>query len=315
MVKGKSISGKTPTIGVVSISAPEAKWNPDVFEKGKAALMSRGCKIIESSTIFKSHFYLTERPENIAVSIKDIFADERIDMIMCAGGGDCMNKVIPYIDFEFIRNHYKPFVGISDITAFLLAMLHEGIVSFHGPFVLWNYGVEGTPTDYTHNNLMDILNGYTGKLPAISEWKIYQHGNATGKVIGGNISSMCNIVGSPYCSVDLFDNAILFVEDIAESFAVLDAKLTRLRLLGIFERIKGVVFGKLPECEPPEEDTNIAITDFLDLVFEGYSFPIIYDCDFGHVDDNLCLPLGCQVTIRAESNIAPEIFLDESGVQ
>lgn len=314
MIKGKRIGGKKPTIGVVAISAPEAKWNADVYKMGKEALISRGCKIIESDTVFTSYFYLAEKPEKIADSIKVMFANEQIDMIMCVGGGNCMNKIIPYIDFGFIKTHYKPFIGISDITAFLLAMLNEGIVSFHGPFVLWNYGVEGTPTDYTHDNLLGILNGYIGEFPAVSKWEIYQHGNVSGKIIGGNISTISNIVGTPYCSVDVFYDSILFIEDIGETFASLDSKLTHLKLLGIFDKIKGVVFGKMPECEPPEEDSGITITDFFKLAFDGYYFPIIYNCDFGHVDNNLCLPFGCNVTIEAEGNLVPRIILNESGV-
>lgn len=315
MIKGKNINGKTPVIGVIAISAPEAKWNPHVFEQGKQSLNDKGCKVIESETVCTSHLYLAEKPEKIADALKKMFADEQIDMIMCVGGGNCMNKILPFIDYDFIKLHYKPFVGISDITAFLLAMLNEDIVSFHGPFVLWNYGVEGTPTNYTHNNLIGILNGYMGELPAKSEWRIYQYGNATGKLIGGNISTISNIVGTPYCPIDIFNNSILFIEDIGEGFAALDSKLTHLRLLGVFDKIRGVVFGKMPECEPPEEAPNIKLTDFFDLVFEGYQFPIIYDCDFGHVDNNLCLPLGCSVTIVADSkHTRPKIILNESGV-
>jgi muramoyltetrapeptide carboxypeptidase len=243
-----------------------------------------------------------------------MFADERVDAIMCVGGGNCMNKIVPYIDFNFIKNHYKPFVGISDITAFLLALLNKGVVSFHGPFVLWNYGVDGTPTDYTHNNLISILNGYVGELKGNSEWKIFRNGKATGKIIGGNISTISNIVGTPYCPVELFDNSILFIEDIGEGYASLDSKLTHLKLLGIFDRIKGVVFGKLPECVPPEEASEINEIDFFSLVFDGYQFPIVFDCDFGHVDDNLCLPFGCSVTIEAVNYTKPRIILNERGV-
>lgn len=314
MVKGKNIKGKEPTIGVVAISAPEAKWNRDVYEAGKNALLARGCRVVEGDTIFTNYLYLAAKSDKIANSIKEMFANDEVDMVMCVGGGNCMNKVIPYIDFEFIKRHYKPFIGISDITAFLLALLNEGVVSFHGPFVLWNYGVEGTPTDYTHGNLLNVLNGYTGELPANSEWKIYRHGNMSGKIIGGNISTISNLVGTPYCPVDLFDDSILFIEDIGEPYASLDSKLTHLRILGVFDKIKGVVFGKMPECEPPEEDPDIEITDFFSLVFDGYQFPIVYDCDFGHVDNNLCLPFGCNVTVEAADGQAPRIILNESGV-
>jgi muramoyltetrapeptide carboxypeptidase len=314
MIKGKNINTKTPTIGVVAISAPESKWNPGVYEKGKQALIDRGCKLIEGNTVFTSYLYLAERPEKIAASLKQMFDDDRIDVIMCVGGGNCMNKIVPYIDFDFVKLHYKPFIGISDITAFLLALLSRDIVSFHGPFVLWNYGVDDTPTEYTHDNLLSILNGFSGELPAKSEWQIFQSGTASGKIIGGNISTISNIIGSAYCPVALFDDSLLFIEDIEEGYTGLDSKLTHLKLLGVFDRIKGVVFGKLPDCNPPEEAPEIKLTDFMRLVFDGYKFPIIYDCDFGHVEDNLCLPLGCRVTLNANSSNVPKIILAESGV-
>lgn len=315
MIKGKNIDTTKPTIGITAISAPEAKWNPNVYARGKKALLERGCNVIESDTVFTNYHYLAERPEKIASSLEQLFADTRVNAVMCVGGGNCMNKILPFIDFDFIKLHYKPFIGISDITAFLLALLSEGIVPFHGPFVLWNYGVDGTPTDYTHKNLIDILNGYTGELTAKSEWRVFQSGVTSGKIIGGNISTISNIIGSSYCPVELFDESILFIEDIGEGYPALDAKLTHLKLLGIFERINGVVFGKLPECTPPEEDPTITIKDFFSLVFNGFDFPIIYDCDFGHVEDNLCLPLGCKVTLEAYKNTLPRIFLNEEGVK
>lgn len=314
MLKGKKLENGNPTVGIVALSAPEAAWNPDVYETGKKALIDRGIKVVESETVLTSYLYLAEKPKKIAESLQKMFTNDKVDVIMCAGGGNCMNKIIPYIDMDVIAKNYKPFIGISDITALLLALLNKNMVAFHGPFVLWNYGVDGTPTDYTHENLLSILSGYTGKLPAKTDWKVFREGVSMGKIIGGNISTISNIIGSPYCPVELFRDGILFIEDIAEGFPGLDSKLTHMKLLGVFDKIKGVVLGKLPECTPPEEAPEITLTDFLSLVFDGYSFPVIYDCDFGHIDDNLCLPFGCQVKIEADASEMPQITLVEKGV-
>jgi len=315
MIKGTKLNSANPTAGLVTISAPEAKWNPGVYESGKKALAERGIRVIESETALNSYLYLAERPEIIADSLHGMFRNPDVDFIMCTGGGNCMNKIIPHLNMSLIRSNYKPFIGISDITALLLALLNEDMVSFHGPFVLWNYGVEGTPTVFTHENLLGALSGFKGGCPHATNWKAFRQGSAAGELIGGNISTISNIIGTKYCPVELFRDKILFIEDIGEGFPALDAKLTHLRLLGVFDVIKGILIGKMPDCGPPEESPNISFEEFLNFTFDGVDMPIVYDCDFGHVPDNLCLPLGCRTEIVAESIDKVELVLLEEGVE
>ncbi len=61
---------------------------------------------------------------------------------MCAGSGTCMNKVLPYVDFSLLKDNWKPFIGISNIVVLMAALLQNGMASFHGPFCMWNYGVD-----------------------------------------------------------------------------------------------------------------------------------------------------------------------------
>lgn len=312
MIKGKQITKDKPTFGLVSLSAPEAVLNPDIYSSGKKALEERGIKLIEGNTVNSQYLYLADEPKKIADDLHAMFLNKEVDAIMAVGGGTCMNKVLPYLDMDLISSHPKPLVGISNITALLIALENAGIVAFHGPFLLWSYGLEGTPTDYTHNNLMDIFGGYSGKLPKLTEWKSFQNGQARGKAIGGNIFTISTIIGTKYCPVELFKDSILFLEDIGKDYDRLDASLTHLKLLGVFDKINGVVLGKMRNCNSPE-GTDVQFTDFLKSVFAGYDFPIIYDCDFGHIPDNLTIPFGCQVEIDA--NESPEITLLEKGVE
>lgn len=314
MLKGKKINSKNFTMGVISMSAPEALLSTNEYENGLQELKERGIKIVESPSVRKNYLYLSNRPQKLAEELVEMFENPEVDVVICAGGGRCSNKVLPYLDFERIKKNYKPFIGISDITTLLLGLASNNIVSFHGPSIIHNYGYDELPTDYTHNNLIEMLRGNLGSLKTHtnSKWKTYQHGSAEGKLIGGNISTIAMVVGTKYCPVELFDNSILFVEDLLEDYPSLDSKLTLLKLHGIFEKIKGVVFGKLPGCEPLE-GIHTSLEEFLSFVFEGYNFPIIYDCDFGHIPDNLTLPLGCKVRLIADDNST--IILEESGVE
>lgn len=311
MKKGMRIKSDNPTVGIVGLSAPEAFWFPEFYEKGKKEIENRGLTVVEGSTVHSHYFYMSGEPEKIALGLHEMFLRKDVDMIMCAGGGLTMNKVLPYIDFELLANNFKPFVGVSNIVVLMAAMLQNNMVTFHGPFSIWSYGTEGTPTDYTHNNMMRILKGYKGELTGISEWKTFHRGESKGVLIGGNITSLDSVVGTRFCPVELFDGKILMLEDIGETFDELDAVLTHMELLGIFDRISGVIIGKMTDCNAPE-NVEMNEVDFLNLVFGKYKFPIIYDCDFGHVPNNLCLPIGCKAHIKAKEK--PEIILLESGV-
>ncbi len=312
MKKGKKISNRFPVVGLVGVSAPDAVWYPDFYEKGKSELEKRGIQIVEGATLHTSHFYMAEKPELIAKALQEMFLKENVDVIMCAGGGTCINKVLPYIDFSLIRDNYKPFIGISNIVPLMMAMLKEGIVSFHGPFSIWSYGLPDTPTEFTHNNWLDIMSGYTGKLPSATKWKTYRNGEAEGILVGGNIWSIGTVAGTAYCPPSFFDGKILILEDIGKTFDRLDATLTHMKLLGMFNRLKGVVIGKLQGCTPPE-NINMSAEDLIAMVFGEYDFPVLYECDFGHIPDNLCLPFGCKVKIEANDE-KPEIILLEPGV-
>lgn len=311
MKKGQRIKSQNPTIGIVMISAPEAIWHPDLYAKGKDQLEKRGVQIVEGDTVHSEYFYLAAKPEEIAESLHRMFLRNDIEAIMCAGGGTCINKVLPFLDFSLIRGNYKPFIGISNIVSMMVPMLNEGIVSFHGPFSIWSYGLPDTPTDFTHRNWIEILSGYTGKLPAVTKWKTFRSGTAEGQLIGGNIWSLSLVMGTKFCPASLFNGKILIIEDIGKTYDRLDAILTQMKLLGVFESLKGVIIGKLPGCNPPEK-AKMEKEDFISLVFGEYNFPVIYDCDFGHIPDNLCLPLGCKVLL--EANDTPEITLLEPGV-
>lgn len=309
--KGKKVLKQNPVIGLVSLSAPEQIWSPDVYNKGKEELLLRGFTCIEPSNVAISEFYMSGTPDMIADSLHQVFMNPDVDVVMCMGGGTNMNKILPHIDYGLLKENMKPFIGISNITALMMAMAAHNMVSFHGPFVLWSYGLPDTPTEYTHKNMVESLRGFSGNVTKKTQWGVLQDGSATGRVIGGNVWTLGTVIGTKYCPVELFEGSILILEDICESFDRIDAVITKMRLLGILDRIQGVVCGKFSECSAPE-NVDMSLSQFLSYAFRGYSYPIIYDCDFGHVPDNLCLPIGCIAKISASDDV--EFCLLEEGV-
>jgi muramoyltetrapeptide carboxypeptidase LdcA involved in peptidoglycan recycling len=64
----------------------------------------------------KSAEYVYQNPEKRAQDLMEAFLDPSIDAIISTIGGDDSIRIVPYIDFEIIRNNPKIFLGYSDST-------------------------------------------------------------------------------------------------------------------------------------------------------------------------------------------------------
>ena len=87
-------------------------------------------------------------------------------------------------------------------------------------------------------------------------------GTARGRLIGGNLTVMTAILGSPY--VPSLDGAILFLEDVGEDLYRVDRMFTQLALAGVLQKARAVIWGTCSECEPGEGFGSLTIGDILD---------------------------------------------------
>ena len=148
-------------IGIVSVSAPEAYEQKERFEKGINYLKSKGYNVILSSHVTKKRGYLTETPKTMAKDLMELFANEKVKCIICAGGGSNSNTLLQYIDFKKIKDNPKIFIGVSNPTILLNAInTMTGLITFHGPSIVWDFGEENGLCKFTDNHLWsEICNG------------------------------------------------------------------------------------------------------------------------------------------------------------
>ena len=111
-------------------------------------------------------------------------------------------------------------------------------------------------------------------------WKVNKRGKTKAEIIGGNLSSILTILGTEYLPIEVFDNKILFLEDV------------------IFKNIKGLIIGKFVE-----DDNNIIINYFLNEFFKEEKFPILYNVDLGHTNPKITIPIGAIAEIECGENI------------
>jgi len=277
------------TIGIV---APAGPFEQATFARGRRILQDLGFKVYTPPGLLDANDYLAGSDQHRARFINRLFADKSIDAIICARGGYGSIRILPLLDYQAIGDNPKVFIGFSDITVLLNVLADRSrMITFHGPLVTT---LADAPAD-TRNLLMHaVASGAKIEVKAPRGVTI-KRGAASGTVCGGNLTTLCHLVGTPYAPN--FDNKLLFIEDRAEAPYRIDRMLTHMKLAGCFENLAGIVLGYFEKCGP--------LNDIYEIVAETFreeSFPILAGLEAGHGFNNRTLPFGIEATLDADNH-------------
>lgn len=246
-----------PGDGVGLVAPANATFESVDVQVATESLQALGLRVQVGPHLTDRHGYLAGQDRDRAADINAFFDDSSIRAVLPIRGGWGSSRVLPYLDFDVIRRNPKILVGFSDISALLLAVhARTGLVTFHGPNGMGRW--DAFSLDYFKRILMqgeavtfenprqladrNVLTQTENRVMTISG------GRARGPLLGGNLTVLTTIVGSPYLPV--WDGAILFCEDIGEDYYRIDRMLTQLKLAGILARLSGFIFGTCADCGP-----------------------------------------------------------------
>lgn len=277
-------------VGVVSVAAPEPVCNAEFFDRGIRAIKSAGHDVVLGDHALRQRGYTSGTAQDLAHDIHTLFKDPAVGAVICAGGGINANRLTRFLDFDLIASHPKPFVGVSNPTVLLNAVTaRTGLITFHGPSVVWDFGTESGIPASVESAFWEALacTNDTYSVTEASTWTWLRAGELSGTVLGGNLTSIQSLLGTP--NEPNWDGAILFWEDIAKPINRLDMMLTHFRDAGVLERISGMVVGELVACDSSDGiDCSAMLFDLL----ADYDFPILTEVPFGHTSEKLTLPIG-----------------------
>jgi muramoyltetrapeptide carboxypeptidase len=278
------------TVGIV---APAGPFDPKKFMKGKAVLESMGFRTFFDEGIFQQRGFLAGTDVQRADQVNRLFADPAVKAVVCARGGYGSMRILPFLDFKTIQKNPKIFVGFSDISV-LLSVLHTrcSLVTFHGPVVttLANTAeqtVAAMRTALTSNIILELKP---------EKGIVIKPGVFSGFVVGGNLTTLCHLVGTPYSP--RFNGKILFLEDRAEAPYRIDRMLTQMKLAGCFEGLKGLFLGSFEACGKFDEILRI-----FQEIFRDVNIPILSGFEIGHGRINITIPIGLGATLDADRQI------------
>jgi len=221
------------------------------------------------------------------------FADTNVRAIMCARGGYGSIRILSLLDYKTIQKNPKIFVGFSDVSALLSTLyLRCRLVTFHGPTVT----TLGNSDQKTKDSLLSIIT--SGEKPeiAMESGITIKSGSASGPVLGGNLNTLCHLLGTQF-QPD-FKGCILFLEDRGEAPYRIDRMLSQMKLAGCFNSLAGLILGNFKDCGDTDEIIRIA-----DDLLKDDKIPIIAGFEVGHGKRNLAIPIGLNATVNTEQKL------------
>lgn len=290
---------KGDTIGVIAPSNYIEKDDLEYINASIALMEASGFKVKFGKYVFEDTLGYGTSPEKRAADINWAFKDDEVKAIMCVKGGEDSNTTLDYIDYEMIKKHPKIICGFSDNTSILNA-IHEktGLVTYHGPTFK---SLTSWETGYAYKQFIKIFAENTESLimgEPEDEYTTIQAGQATGELVGGNLSLFTKLVCGKY-AVNLQDK-ILFLEELGFEATpeMVNSNIYYLKQNGVFDRIAGLWIGNY------EHPSKISLEKIIkNAIGDEYKFPIIKSDNFGHIDKKIIIPIGTKAEINTNEKI------------
>lgn len=282
-------------VGIVSPSS--FLPNHECIELGIDYLESLGFEVVIGKHVYSKYRYTAGTPQEQAEDIMNFYQDPSIKAIFTSSAGFGSQKILPFLDYEIIKNNPKPFFGFSDTTALQLAIYAKTQNITYTGFLLKYDFKFGHIDAMVEDSLKTHLAGE--KLIARGGETV-KGGKTQGILVGGCLSLFRNLCGTQYYP-DLTD-AILLIEDECEKTYKIDFMLEQIKLCPNFDKVKGIVFGQFSESEiriPEDGDIDENIRYFT----KSLNIPIIKNFPYGHFPSRYVLPIGAKVNFDADNCI------------
>lgn len=300
----------------------------------KDTLENLGYKLILSKNLLNCEKGRSASTQERAKEINDMFSNKEIDMILCAAGGEFLVEILPYIDFDIIKENPKFIAGFSDPTGLLYPITTKcDIATIYGQ----NFTSFGTET--LHQSQIDFLDIIKGNLKEEHSYDLYENeyvekktglenynltekvywntldnkpATIKGRIIGGCFDLISSLAGTKYDGINSFnekyknDGIIWYFDNCELSKEETIRVLWKMNELNYFKYAKGVIFGRFGV------DTtyyNYSVKSCLeDSILKELNIPIIYDADISHKAPCLTIINGAIADVNVKNGKAKIVF-------
>ena len=280
---------KNDKIALVVCSNGKNIEDKDRLEKLESILVEMGLVPIFTKYIYKDKFGRGAKAQVRAEELMSFYKNKEIKAIFDISGGDIANEILEYLDYDVIKENYKPFFGYSDLTTVLNALVSKTDKI--------NYLYQLLNIIENENIRISFENTFLKKKNSLFDvnWRFLQGTKIEGELVGGNIRCFLKLAGTEY--FPKVENKVLFIEGLGTSIEGLLTHLAQLKQLGVFDKISGLLIGTFTKIEK-----EFSVDEIFKIVksYVQSSLPIAKTQEVGHAKDSKVLKLGEEINIKNE---------------
>lgn len=267
--------------------------------------------------------------EKCGSEINHYFNDAKTKALLSVGGGELMVEILPFVDFELLKQNPKWFMGYSDNTnlTYLLPTICD-VASIYGPNAP-SFGVK--PYHKSLNDALNLLNGKSTVVESYGKWELqenqkkidplapmvltedtmmigYPKSNVafSGRLLGGCLDSLLCFLGTDFDKTKEFiekyrdDGIVWFLEACELNTMAIRRAFVQLDNAGWFKNVKGFIIGR--PLSGMEDCLGLNRFDAVKEVVEKYNVPIVFDVDLGHLSPSMPLITGSFAEVELKDN-------------
>ena len=274
---------RSRTIGLVAPSAylPD----PAVIDRAARFFAQQGWRVVAGESVFAREQRFAGPDELRLAELQRFATDPSIDLVLSARGGYGLSRLLDRIDYAAIRARKGALVGYSDFTAFNLAFLAHGGVSFAGPSA-GDFGAQ-QPDPFTVEHFFGVLGARTYAVDLALDGPARA---VEGRLWGGNLAMLASVIGTPF--MPRVRDGILFLEDVNEPAYKIERMLLQLLHGGVLQKQRAIVLGDFDPVTPMPNDNGFGLPSVVERMRKTIGVPLYTGLPFGHVPRKLTLPVG-----------------------
>ena len=255
-----------------------------------------GFKVVPGKTLSNQYHYFSGTDEERCKDLQLLLDDENINAILCGRGGYGMGRIIDKLDFSKFKKHPKWIIGFSDITVLHCHLFSNfKIASLHAPMAAaFNDG------EFKNQYIQSLHSAMLGKKADYkTEGNILdQPGKAKGVLVGGNLSLLVNVIGTP--SDIKTKNKILFIEEVGEYIYSVDRMMYQLKRSGKLENLKGLIIGRFSDMKDTTAPFGQTVEEAIKDLVKDYHYPVCFGFPVSHDKENYALKVGVKYKLNVE---------------
>mgnify|MGYP002635391092 FL=1 len=278
----------------VAIVATAKRLESD-FLKAITILEEWGLNVEVGSNVHNQQGYFAGTDEERINDLQQALDDPSIKAVFFARGGYGTTRILDLLDFRPLLKQPKWLVGFSDLSSILLQSAALEMPCIHGPVAV-TIGQD----QISDKNLRDLLFGRLNFEYPLIESSLTTIGDCSGKIVGGNMSLICESIGAAN-EIETEGN-ILFLEEVGEAKYSIDRMMNKLRRVGKLEQLSGAIIGSFSQITDAQSYFKVSIEEIIMEYLAPLNIPVAIGLEAGHENRNYPLIIGmdCNLTVSSD---------------